>query len=149
MSNEERLDDVWASRDFPVLVEVARRIDAGATTVSLSEVVKTLELSTKDVQRAAKALERRGLLETMSVLDGHVLRVRNLSGAAYLMTGLHPDGDDAISRLISALEQAVEQTTDEDKRGRLRRLADSLKDSPREIVGAVISTAIATGLGLS
>jgi hypothetical protein len=29
------LPDVWGSRDFPVLVEVARRIDAGEGTIGL------------------------------------------------------------------------------------------------------------------
>ncbi len=41
-----------------------------------------------------------------------VRHMKDLSGEAYLLTGLHPDGDDTISRLISALEQGIERTPD-------------------------------------
>jgi hypothetical protein len=141
------LPDVWADRDFPVLVEVARRIDGGQSSVRI--IADDLGMEVDDVARAGAALARRGLLATEGVDQRPVLFLHDLSGTAYLMTGLHPDGDDAVSRLISALEQAIERTSDEGKRGRLRRLADSFKDAPREVVGAVIASAIGTGVGIT
>jgi hypothetical protein len=60
-------------------------------------------------------------------------RVLDVSGSAYLVTGLHPEGDDALSRLIDGLRQAAEQTSDEDERSRLRRAADALAGVAREV----------------
>lgn len=142
---DKPLADVWADRDFPVLVEITRLVDEGASTVAIAEVAGALDWPDERVQHAAKALERRGLLETMGVMSGQVLRVRNLRGEAYLLTGLHPDGDDALGKLISALRQAAEQTNDPDEKGRLRKAASALGDIAGQ-VGAGVMTAYLTGM---
>ena len=81
------------------------------------------------------------LVETMGA--GYPLGACEVSGAAYLITGLHPDGDDALSDLIAALRQAANEVGDEDERGRLRRAADGLAGIGRD-VGAGVLTAVLT-----
>jgi hypothetical protein len=68
-----------------------------------------------------------------------------VSGSAYLLTGLHPDGDDALSRLIDGLRQAADQTADDDERGRLRRAADALGGITRDVGVGVLTAVITRG----
>jgi hypothetical protein len=148
VTRPEPLPDQWHSRDFPVLTEAARLIDErGLIGANSVELAHALGMTRELVERSVCALERTGWI-TRADWDSEGVDVRDVSARAYLVTGLHPDGDDAISRLISAFEKAIEQTSDEGQRSRLRRLAESLKDAPREIVGSVISAAIGAGLGL-
>lgn len=59
----EKLDDVWAGRDFPVLIEVVRRIDGGAPMPSVVEISQALGVDVEQVKLAGAALSRRGLVE--------------------------------------------------------------------------------------
>jgi len=138
----ERLDDVWASRDFPVLVEVTRRFDAGASSLRVEDVAEALDMNADDVRRAGVALSRRGLVTTAGSWQVPVLRFTEIDGRAYLMTGLHPDGDDAVSRLIAAVQQAAELVDDPEERGRLRRLADSAMSVGRGVLTDVLAAVI-------
>ncbi|MCW2572079.1 MAG: hypothetical protein JWO88_2137 [Frankiales bacterium] len=38
----DKLDDVWITRDFPVLVEVTRRMDQGERLVMAHKIAETL-----------------------------------------------------------------------------------------------------------
>lgn len=135
---------MWAIRDFPVLAEVTRRIDAGERIVAVDDVAQTTGLSIEDVALAGMALERRGYVRVGGFMGRPVARFEDVSGAAYLSTGLHPDGDDALEQLIATLRQASEQTSDEEERGRLRRAASALSDIAGQ-VGAGVMTAYLTG----
>jgi DNA-binding transcriptional MocR family regulator len=140
----EKLTDVWASRDFPVLVEVARRIDAGESTVSVSDVAQALAMDEQTVQLAGAALKRRGLVDTIGAFGVPVLRFRHLSADAYFVTGLHPSGDDAVSQLVDLLRQAADGVDDPQEKSRLRALADAAGGVSREVLAGVL-TALATG----
>lgn len=135
----DKLHDVWTTRDFPVLVEVARLIDGGATTVRVEEVADAIGLSRDEVQRAGAALKRRGLVDAFGSTQSEVLRFRNLSGEAYLLTGLHPGGDDAVSDLIALLRQAADQVDDPEEKSRLRRLADNAGGVSRDVLAGVLT----------
>lgn len=142
---DKPLADVWATRDFPVLVEVTRRIDAGEQYFSTDEVAEALNFTPEEVERAARALKRRGLVEDEGSGMGRTA-FSDVAGEAYFMTGLHPDGDEVLDRLISALEHAAEQAKDPEERGRLRRAAEALGSVTRDvavnIVGAVVGVAV-------
>lgn len=144
----DKLEDVWAARDFPVLVEVARRFDAGALSVRREDVADATGLDVDTVQLAGLALSRRGLVETKGAMQAPVLRFTNVAGAAYLLTGLHPDGDDVVSQLVSALQQAAAQQSDEDERGRLRRAADAIGGVSRDVITGVLTAVITKSAGM-
>jgi len=133
----ERLDDVWINRDYPVLREVARRIDAGDVHVHQDVIAEATGLESDEVKRAAAALERRGLVTLTKDLGP--VRFVEVSGAAYLITGLHPDADDALSRLVQVLRQAAERTGDQEERSRLRRAADALLGVSRDVMTGVLT----------
>lgn len=143
----DRLDDVWVSRDFPVLVEITRRIDSGERFFRLSSVADELGWEVERVALAVQALERRDLVAVTKVMGGFgSWHVDDVAGAAYLLTGLHPDGDDAVSALVDALRQAADETADPDERSRLRRLADSALGVSREVLAGVLVNLASRGM---
>lgn len=145
----EKLDDVWASRDFPVLREVAQRIDAGAGVVEVHQVAEALGVEHETVGRSFAALCRRGLLlDPVEVMQhDYPLSVCDISGTAYLITGLHPDGEDALESLISALRQAAETSTDEDDRSNFKRAASGLAGLSGKVGSGVLTAWLTHQIG--
>lgn len=141
----EPLPDVWTTRDYPVLREVAGRIDSGEHLVQLEQVATATGIDPDDVRLAARALDRRGLLEADKSIGGRGPRyVHRLSGEAYLLTGLHPSGDDAVTAFVTALRQAADLVDDPAEKSRLRNLADGALGLSRDVLGGVL-TDVATG----
>ncbi len=132
------LADKWASRDFPILVEVTRRIDQGQQGVLESDIAQSLDMPADEVQRGVAALERRKLVTTNRSVQ--FVWVEDVAGRAYLLTGLHPDADDATERLASLLRQAADQTNDPEEKSRLQKAASALGNLVGE-VGAGVMTA--------
>ena len=142
----DQLDDVWATRNYPLLCEITRRIDGGERSLTVKSIAAAIRMDEEEAYRGAAALERRGFITGRSPGGSDtpkVLRVIDVSASAYLITGLHPDGDDALSRLIAGLRGAADMHPDEDERGRLRRAADALGGVARDI-GVQVVTAVIT-----
>jgi hypothetical protein len=58
----DKLPDVWANRDFPVLREVTRPIDSGEDMhPRLGQLAEATGLTPAEVGLAITALDRRGL----------------------------------------------------------------------------------------
>ncbi len=145
----EPLPDVWTTRDYPVLREVVRRLDGGEHYVRVGDVAEALEMATSEVAAAGRALERRGLVTTKGTAEQRVLIFGDVSGEAYMLTGLHPNGDDAVSQLVSALRQAADEVADPEEKSRLRKLADGVGGVSRDVLSGVLTTVItAAGRGM-
>jgi hypothetical protein len=140
----EPLSDVWVTRDYPVLKVVAQHLDTNSDWIRTDQVATETGLSIAEVERAATALKRRGLVKVLGTDQGPA-GFHDIAGAAYLITGLHPEGDNAIEQLVSLLRQASDQTEDEDERSRLRRAAVALTDASGKILTGV-ATAWMTGI---
>lgn len=146
----DNLPEVWTTRDYPVLLEITRRKDHGAASVNATDVATDLGVDPKQVRLAMAALLRRGyVLDPMHTAeDTSPIAVCEVSGSAYLITGLHPDGDDAINQLVAAIRQAAELIDDDDEKSRLKVAADSLLGVGRGVLGGVLTawlTAQSTG----
>jgi hypothetical protein len=139
----EPLDDVWLTRDFPVLKEVTRRIDAGEVMPESIDIANALGIENDKIVLAAKALDRRGLVELSRDYGGDATFL-DVSGEAYLLTGLHPNGEDALTGLVEALQQAADQVDDPEERSRLRRAAEAVRDVSRDIMTGVLTAYLTT-----
>jgi hypothetical protein len=62
----EQLEDVLATRDYPVLMEVTRRIDRGEHAPRAAAIAEALGMSGAEVSLAGQALKRRGLSSTIT-----------------------------------------------------------------------------------
>ncbi len=146
----ELLEDMWATRDLPVLVEATRLVDRGGVVVDVDGLVRGLGgIDTPDVIRALRALERRGLVQMFWTSTPGGSTVTNVAGEAYVLTGLHPNGDDAASRLVDAIRQAAELVDSPDEKSRLKRLGDSAAAVGRGVLGDVLAAVITkTTLGV-
>ncbi len=134
----EKLDDVWVGRDYPMLREITRRIDAGEAP-RRDVVAAAIGLDDHQAMLAADALARRGLIVGQRIEEAGIVFFTDVAGSAYLMTGLHPDGDDLTSTFIGMLRQAADETADEDERGRLRRAADAVVGVSRDVMVGVMT----------
>ena len=137
----ERLEDVWASRDYPVLVEVTRRIDAGEMP-SVDQVRDALAIDNETMKLATKALVRRQLVHGFGSAEASIIQFSDVSAEAYFLTGLHPSGDDALSRLVDTLRQAADQTPDPEEKSRLRKAADAMLNISRDVAVGVMTAYI-------
>ena len=69
--------------------------------------------------------------------------IEDVSGDAYLLTGLHPDGNDALEALASMFQQAADQATDPGDKSRLRRVASALGDVGGQFAASVMAAFVA------
>jgi hypothetical protein len=136
------LPDTWAGRDFPVLTEVARRLEAGERAVTVDDLTQSLALSQTQAKRALEVPRDRGLIVPGKLGPGPVAYAQGLAGDAYFLTGLHPSGDDAVAALFDALGQAVDRVDDAEQKSRLRALLDSALDVSRDVLSGVLTAVI-------
>jgi hypothetical protein len=108
----DQLDDVWDSRDLPVLREVCRAKQRERGAVDLEPISETLGISLDEVTAAALNLERGGLVELVRGFG--VTDVKDVTGQALREVGLWPSPATAFDRLIAALE-SIAANTDEDE----------------------------------
>lgn len=134
----ELLNDVWESRDFPVLREVARRADVKPTGLYLpvSEVEEAAGLSHDDVQRAAWWLLRAGLVE-VDVRGDSIKAFQGVSSEGRTRVGLWPSPDTAGDRLTAALTQAMEQASTPEEKSRVRKILDLFAEGGKDFAVAV------------
>lgn len=126
--------------------EVTRRIDAGAHLVEASAVASAVAMPEEEVVRAGHALKRRGLITASGSPAAEIESFEDVSAEAYFLTGLHPDGDDAVSSLVSALRQAADQVEDPVEKTRLRTLVDNAGAVSRDVLGGVLTAVLTAGI---
>lgn len=141
----EKLDSVWESRDLPVLCAVAKAVDKG-DGAHPGSLAADLEMSDEDVQRALAALERRGFIDGRHG-DGQILSIRDVSARAYQLTGLHPNPDDRVDKLLDLLDDAIAKSGDEHERTALQAIRDNLGDVGKQTIAGILSALFMTYVG--
>lgn len=136
-----KLDDVWATLNYPVLVAITRRFDDGGLPVHGYEL--QIGLDEENQSRALRAREARELV-TLSWRGPEPDGVRSVDDRAYTITGLHPDGDEVFERLLSVLEQLANRAGDQEEATALCKAARQFGHFSRDTVAA-IAAAFATG----
>ena len=132
---DPRLNDVWLSRDYPMLVEIMRIVEEEGLSIQAFQWKHILETE-EDQQRALYALRARGLIETRE-LASYIDSITNVSGEAYTLVGLHPSGEDLKERLVSALEQLAEKTSDPAEASKLTQAAKQFGMLSRDVAAGV------------
>lgn len=109
--------------------------------VRADHAAEAVGLPLEDVVRAARALKARGFVEALDLTaEDTVPWFVRLRGEGYVLSGLHPSGDDAVRDLVALLRQAADQVEDPEERSRLRALADGAIGIGRNTLGAVLTT---------
>lgn len=142
------LDDYWYSRDLPVLREAARQAAASSERLN-ADVQRMAAAANTDpdgVEAALKWLEDGNYLATVrspTRADGQatVWGVEILERGRRTV-GIWPSQQEPVDRLLEALRQAEEHTSDEEDRTALARAGRYLAALPRDIVAEVIASVV-------
>ena len=121
------LDDVWFSRDLPVLRAIARLVDSPAHGGApyLGQVVPASGLAKPDVAAAARALVSAGYVEALTNVAGEVVRFTGISSEARRLAGLWPTPQGEWERLLEQLAARAENAPTDVERLRWRAFADA------------------------
>lgn len=150
MNTPGLLPDRWHTRDFPVLVEIARQLDRGEG-YSDSNGIALPDLDSNDILAAFEALEPGYITANLTRSAGAgVVRATatGLTERGRRATGLWPREDAAADALVDLLSQAADNTSDEDDAGNLRRAGRLLKSVPGNVIADVTAALIRQQAGL-
>jgi hypothetical protein len=118
-------DDTWTTRDLPVLDAAVTLVDAQPFVgTPLRELAEAAGVSTDGAIAALRALETAGLVEVQWGSARHA-RVTNVSGEARQLVGAWPTPESYADRLTQELDRRIDQTSDDDERGRLEKMRDA------------------------
>lgn len=144
----DKLEDMWTSRDFPVLVAVAKVLDRGdSRNIQASQVCEATGLSQVQVFAAFDALVPGyvGGKAADSMGGRQDVFFRGLTERGRRAVGLWPSGE-TVDALMEALRQAEASTDDPEEKGAIRRAAGALmgvgRDVMTDVMAAVISKQI-------
>ncbi|MDP9824065.1 hypothetical protein [Nocardioides massiliensis] len=148
---QNRLPDRWHSRDFPVLLEAARLLDAGEMPVSSDDIAANVGFDEDDIIAALQALH--GTYTTGEALDslGGVLGffITGLTERGRRATGLWPDEEQAADALVELLTKAGDKVQDEEDASALKRAGRLLRGVPASVLADVTAALIRQQTGLT
>lgn len=154
MTDLERLPDRWTTRDYRVLLEIARAIDRG-DRAKPDQVAEILGLTEDETNRTISDLKDAGYLDERPNIARHDGKPIGFGGNYLILTergrrtvGLWPSGE-SVEALVDALRQAEDATQDPEERTLLRRAAGAVLNVPRDVMVDVMAQVITrqTGIG--
>ena len=141
------LDDVWFTRDLPVLRAIARLVDQpkhGGAPYLLGSVVPASGLPKAEVIAAARALADAGYIEPLTNHAGDIVRITGISAEARRLAGLWPTPQGEWERLLEQLAARAANAATEVERQRWRALADAAA-AVGDDAGALLMQALVGG----
>lgn len=131
----QMLDDTWQTRDFPVLLEVARQADRQPRRFRLpvGQVAEAIGLNKEDVRTAAHWLAEAGLVQVDRRGDS-VAAFEGISVEARTRVGLWPTPEVAADRLIAALRQSVEKAATPEEKTKRQKILASVLEGGRDFI---------------
>lgn len=144
------LPDRWHSRDFPVLLELARGLDAGALP-DQQQITTYLGISENELNAAWHALREGGYLRLVEgrprrLGDSEVTRIV-LTERGLRAVGLWPS-DRAGNQLADLLRQAADATTDPEEQTILQRASGAVGSVSRGVMTDVLAALVKSQAGL-
>jgi hypothetical protein len=148
---QNRLPDRWHSRDFPVLLEAARLLDAGEMPVSSDDIAANLGFEEDEAVAALQALH--GIYTTGDALSslGGVMGylITGLTERGRRVSGLWPDEDQTADALVKLLTKAGDQVQDEEDASALKRAGRLLRGVPASVLADVTAALIRQQTGIN
>jgi hypothetical protein len=144
------LPDRWHSRDFPVLLEIARGLDAGALP-DQQQITNDLGISVDQLDAAWHALREGGYLRLVEgrprrLGDSEVTRIV-LTERGLRAVGLWPS-DRTGDQLADLLRQAADATADPEEQTILRRASGAVASVSRGVMTDVLAALVKSQTGL-
>jgi len=126
-SLDRPLDDVWFTRDLPVLRAIARLVDQPehGGRPYLGQVVPASGLPKPQVQAAARALHDAGYVDVLTTYSGEIVRFTGISAEARRLAGLWPTPQGEWERLLEQLTARARNAPTDVERRRWQAMADA------------------------
>jgi Mn-dependent DtxR family transcriptional regulator len=138
VTRPQPLPDTWYSRDFLVLHEVARRVEADES-LQASDIAEALGMDPKIVGKAGTRLKEDGYLIGAEAMGHGVIRFFDVTAKGRREVGMWPSPDVAADRLLAALQAAVANAPTEEAKGKARRALDAVTSAGRDFLVDVAS----------
>jgi len=147
------LDDIYFSRDFPVLAEIGRweaagRIDGFLRPETISE---NLKRPLEEVIQSIGRLYHSGFVDAAdaTTFGGEDYMINRLTGAGLQESGLWPKPavlSEALEQALKREIQAAEQTDPERSR-KLKMVLDTLAEVGPQVIGRIVEAILKTYSG--
>lgn len=141
--NVGSVEETWQRRDLPVLRAIVEAFDDPERyKMSPAEIEEATGFDPDEVIRALRALweaEPAYVKGTGASSVSYPLFILGVTERARVTAGQWPKPEDLVDALAKALEDAAE-SADPDERSRLKRAAEALRGTAREIAIKVITT---------
>lgn len=134
------LPDVWATRDYPVLIAAAQLLDADGLPHTSDEIAEVAGIERAAVVRALVNLGH-GFLEVRSEssINEEDCFVTGITAEGLRAAGQWPSPETAADRLISALDEQIDNTVEgTPKASRLHTLRDNITSVGRDVLVEVM-----------
>ena len=143
VTRPEPLPDTWYTRDFLVLREVGRRVEAGEP-LGVDDIATALGLARDVVGKAGSRLKEEGYLKAGEAMGIGAVRFFDLTAKGRREVGQWPSAETAADRLIAVLEQRIMSAPNDEERTRWQKLRDGFLGAGRDVV-VDITSAVLTG----
>lgn len=144
------LPDRWNTRDFPVLLEIARGLDSGALP-DQEKITADLDITVDELNTAWQALREGGYLR---LVEGRPRRLSDkettrlvLTERGYRAVGLWPSEKSA-DTLVDLLRRAEELTDDPEEKTLIRRAAGAVGSVSRDVITDVVAAIARQQMGV-
>jgi len=138
------MQSTWEPRDLPVLRAFVEYLEERGYPGSVDgkQLAAQLGLPPQQVTLAVEALRPTYLqAEVLSHPDGDAYLLHRITDEGRRAAGQWPTPENIVDRLVQGLLDAAEQEPDEQKRSRLRSIAEGLRGFARDVAVGVISNA--------
>lgn len=137
MTNDS-IRGTWADRELPILRAALRRLDAGEDFPSIADIREEIGLDEVQMRAGLRALETASppYLE----VEGYAEIVKTISERARRELGSWPSAPAVVDELIAALEAAADDEPEEQRKGRLRSIAEGLGGFARDVAVQAVGT---------
>jgi hypothetical protein len=154
MATQLPVTERWYSRDFPVLLEAARMLDAG-NQIDESQVAATLGIDATQVYDAIADLRQSDYLDdsaafTMPGTRGASMAmptITRLTERGRRAVGIWPNEEQAGDQLLWILEQKVEHAGSGDEKSKWQRIRDAVAGAGRDFAVELGAAMAARSLG--
>lgn len=141
VTRPEPLADTWYARDFLILREVARRIEAGES-LQTSDIAETLGIDPRVAGKAGSRLKEDGFVKGGEAMGRGVIRFIDVTARGRREVGQWPSPDTAADRLMAALEQAIDRAPEGEQKTRLQKIRDGFLGAGRDLIVDIASGVI-------
>ncbi len=113
----------------------------------IPDIAVEVGLTPDQVISSVRALEADGLLEVTWHMGGNYGRISNASGEARRRIGQWPSAENFVDRLVTTLDERIEQAPEGDERSRLQKMRAGFAGASRDLAVDITGTAISRWLG--